>query len=134
VKIPGTFGFQPCSSPSRSFSATTVLSPCLPDSRDAAGRAGFSMPVFHADAIYVSARQTVPMDIAPARKLTVLLITLLCAIVISRVLSNIVLIALGLTGISAFIAGFILYAAVFFGVLYLFERFAGVRIFQLGRV
>ena len=74
------------------------------------------------------------MDIAPARKLVVLFITILCAIVISRFLSGIVLIALGLTGISAFIAGFFLYAVVFFGVLYLFERFAGVRVFQFGRV
>jgi hypothetical protein len=87
---------------------------------------------FRADAIYAPARQRVPMDIAPVRKLAVLLITVLCAIVISRILSNIVLIALGLTGVIAFIAGFILYAAVFFGVLYLFERFAGVRVFGFG--
>ena len=70
------------------------------------------------------------MDIAPVRKLAVLFITILCAIVISRFLSGIVLVALGITGIGAFIAGFILYAVVFFGVLYLFERFAGVSIFR----
>ena len=73
------------------------------------------------------------MDIAPVRKLAVLFITILCAIVVSRFLANIVLIATGLTGITAFFAGFILYAVVFFGVLSLFERFAGVRVFQFGR-
>jgi hypothetical protein len=73
------------------------------------------------------------MDIAPVRNLVVLFVTLLCAIVISRFLSVIVLAALGLSGIGAFIAGFVLYAIVFFGVLYLFERFAGVRVFRFGR-
>jgi hypothetical protein len=73
------------------------------------------------------------MDFAPARKLAVLLITILCAILISRFFSGIVLTALGLTGFIGFIAGFFLYAVVFFGVLYLFERFAGVRVFRFGR-
>ena len=84
---------------------------------------------FYADAIYVAARQRVPMDIAQARKLVVLLVTILCAYIISRFLSGIILHALGLAGMLAFMAGLILYAGIFFGVLYLFERFAGVRVF-----
>ncbi|MDD4136319.1 MAG: hypothetical protein PHT99_00285 [Methanoregula sp.] len=72
------------------------------------------------------------MDIAPVKKLAVLLITILCAIIVSQLVSDMVLSVIGITGISAFIAGFILYAVVFFGVLYLFERFAGVSVFRFG--
>jgi hypothetical protein len=72
------------------------------------------------------------MDLSSARRVVTLILVLLCAILVANTLANILMTSLGLTGIFGFIVGFVLYAVFFFGVLYLFERFFGVRIFNFG--
>jgi len=72
------------------------------------------------------------MDLSSARRIVTFVLVLLCAILVSNTLSNILLAALGLSGISGFIVGFVIYAAFFFGVLYFFERFFGITIFRFG--
>lgn len=72
------------------------------------------------------------MDLSSGRRIVTFILVLLCAILVSNTLSNIVMAALGITGISGFIIGFVLYAVFFFGVLYFFERFFGIAIFRFG--
>jgi hypothetical protein len=72
------------------------------------------------------------MDLSSARRIVTFVLVLLCAILVANTLANILMAALGLTGIFGFIAGFVLYAVFFFGVLYFFERFFGIRIFSFG--
>jgi hypothetical protein len=74
------------------------------------------------------------MEFSTIRRWAVLFFSLLFAILISRVFSGIILTILGLSGIVGFIAGFVLYAVVFFGVLYVFERIFGMSIFRFGGV
>jgi len=73
------------------------------------------------------------MDLSSARRIVTFVLVLLCAILVSNTLSNIIMAALGFTGIFGFIIGFVLYAVFFFGVLYFFERFFGITIFRFGR-
>ncbi|PKG32688.1 hypothetical protein [Methanoregula sp.] len=73
------------------------------------------------------------MDLTSARRIVTFVLVLLCAILVSNTLSNIIMAALGFTGIFGFIIGFVLYAVFFFGVLYFFERFFGITIFRFGR-
>jgi hypothetical protein len=70
------------------------------------------------------------MDISTVTRWVVLFLSLLVAIVLSRVLSGLVLGLFGLSGIGGFILGFVLYAVVFFGVLYVIERITGTSIFR----
>ncbi|MDD5141975.1 hypothetical protein [Methanoregula sp.] len=72
------------------------------------------------------------MDLSSARRIVTFVLVLLCAILVSNTLSNILLAALGLSGIFGFIVGFVIYAIFFFGVLYFFERFFGITIFRFG--
>ncbi|AGB03257.1 hypothetical protein [Methanoregula formicica] len=72
------------------------------------------------------------MDLSSARRIVTFVLVLLCAILVSNTLSNILLAALGLSGIFGFIVGFVIYAVFFFGVLYFFERFFGITIFRFG--
>lgn len=72
------------------------------------------------------------MDLSSARRIVTFVLVLLCAILVSNTLSNILLAFLGLSGIFGFIVGFVIYAIFFFGVLYFFERFFGITIFRFG--
>jgi len=72
------------------------------------------------------------MDLSKAKRILTLILVLLCAILVANTFTNILMKELGLTGITAFIAGFVLYAAFFFGILYFFERFFGITIFHFG--
>ena len=72
------------------------------------------------------------MDLSSARRIVTFVLVLLCAILVANTLSNILMAALGLTGISSFIIGFVLYAVFFFGVLYFFERVFGITLFRFG--
>ena len=72
------------------------------------------------------------MDLSSARRIVTFVLVLLCAILVANTLSNILLAALGLSGIFGFIVGFVIYAIFFFGVLYFFERFFGITIFRFG--
>lgn len=72
------------------------------------------------------------MDLSSARRIVTFVLVLLCAILVANTFANILLAALGLTGIFGFIAGFVIYAAFFFGVLYFFERFFGITLFRFG--
>jgi len=72
------------------------------------------------------------MDLSSARRIVTFVLVLLCAILVANTLSNILLAALGLSGIFGFIVGFVIYAVFFFGVLFFFERFFGITIFRFG--
>jgi Ca2+/H+ antiporter len=70
------------------------------------------------------------MDLSSVKRGVTLIFVLLCAILIANWISNVLMSVIGLTGVPEFIAGFVIYAAIFFGVLYLFERFGGIRVFN----
>lgn len=70
------------------------------------------------------------MDLSSVKRGVTLILVLLCAILVANWISNVLMRVLGLTGIPEFIAGFIIYAVIFFGMLYLFERFGGIRVFH----
>ncbi len=72
------------------------------------------------------------MDLSSARRIVTFVLVLLCAILVANTLANILLAALGLTGIFGFIAGFVIYAVFFFAVLYFFERYFGITLFRFG--
>ena len=72
------------------------------------------------------------MDLSSARRVVTFILVLLCAILVANTLANILMNELGLTGITGFIIGFVLYAVFFFGVLYFFERFFGITVFRFG--
>jgi len=73
------------------------------------------------------------MDLSSAKRVVTFVLVLLCAILVANTLANILLALLGLSGISGFIAGFVIYAVFFFGVLYFFERVFGITLFNFGR-
>lgn len=73
------------------------------------------------------------MDLSSAKRVVTFILVLLCAILVANTLANILLSLLGLSGISGFVAGFVIYAVFFFGVLYFFERVFGITIFRFGR-
>ena len=70
------------------------------------------------------------MDLSTVKRAGTIILVLLCAILVANTLSNIVMNALGLSGVVGFVMGFVLYAILFFSVLYLFEKFFAIRIFR----
>lgn len=70
------------------------------------------------------------MDLSTLKRAGTIILVLLSAILVATALSNIIMSALGLSGVVEFVMGFIVYAVLFFGVLYLFERFLGITIFH----
>jgi hypothetical protein len=58
---------------------------------------------------------------------------ILAAIVIAETLSSLLVSLAGFTGGVRFLAGFVLYAAVFFGVVYGIERATGTSFFGFSR-
>jgi hypothetical protein len=70
------------------------------------------------------------MDLSLVKRAAGIIVVLLCSVLVANAVSNILMDLSGLGGPVGFVAGFIVYAAVFFGMLYLFERFGGVSIFH----
>jgi hypothetical protein len=72
------------------------------------------------------------MEMRAVKKWLTFFFGILAAIVIADRLSAIIVSAVGITGSGRFVLSFILYAALFFAVLYAIERIAGIRFFNLG--
>jgi len=70
------------------------------------------------------------MDLSTVKRAGTIILVLLCAILVANTLSNLFMNALGLSGAVGFVMGFVLYAILFFSVLYLFEKFFAIRIFR----
>lgn len=70
------------------------------------------------------------MDMSSVRKWAVFFIGILCSILIADTLSNAMVTAAGLTGGIRFIVSFVLYAVLFFGILYVIEKTFGIRFFN----
>jgi len=73
------------------------------------------------------------MNMSSVRKWAVFFIGILCAILIADSLSNIIITASGLSGWVKLIASFVLYAVLFFGILYVIEKAFGIRFFDFGQ-
>ncbi len=74
------------------------------------------------------------METAEIKKWVIFFLGILVAIVIANALSNIIMSYTGITGWVEFLVSFVLYAALFFGILYLMERFLGIEFFGFNRL
>jgi len=72
------------------------------------------------------------MDKAAVRKWVIFFIGILCAILVGDTLSNLLVNMAGLTGWVRFSLNFVLYAVIFFSVLYALEKLFGIRFFGFG--
>jgi hypothetical protein len=70
------------------------------------------------------------MDMSSVRKWAVFFLGILCSILIADTLSNTIVVAAGLNGWIKFIVNFVLYAVLFFGIMYAIEKIFGVRFFD----
>jgi hypothetical protein len=70
------------------------------------------------------------MDMSSVRKWAVFFLGILCSILIADTLSNTIVVAAGLNGWIKFIVNFVLYAVLFFGILYAIEKIFGVKFFD----
>lgn len=70
------------------------------------------------------------MDISSVRKWAGFFIGILCSILIADTLSNAIVTASGLNGWIKFIVSFVLYAVMFFGILYAIEKILDIRFFD----
>ncbi len=70
------------------------------------------------------------MDMSSVRKWAIFFIGILCSILIADSLSNAIISAIGLNGWLMFIINFVLYAVLFFGILYIIEKILGIRFFD----
>jgi uncharacterized protein HemY len=73
------------------------------------------------------------MEMRVVKKWLTFFCGILAAIMIADQLSAIIVSAAGITGLGKFVLSFILFAALFFAVLYAIERIAGIRFFGLDR-
>ena len=73
------------------------------------------------------------MDMAVVKKWLIFFVGILCAIVIADAWSNKIVAVAGITGPTRFIVTFILYAAIFFGVLYALEKLFKINFFRFGQ-
>ena len=71
------------------------------------------------------------MDMSSVRKWAIFFISILCSILIADTLSNTIVSVLGLNGWIKFVVSFVLYAVLFFGILYAIEKILGIRFFDL---
>lgn len=69
------------------------------------------------------------MDMSSVRKWAVFFTGILCSILIADTLSNVIVTAVGLNGWIKFLVSFVLYAVLFFGILYAIEKTFGIRFF-----
>jgi len=74
------------------------------------------------------------MDSADIKKWVVFFLGILVAIIIANAVSNIIMSYTGITGWVEILVSFVLYAALFFGILYLMERFLGINFFDFKRL
>ena len=72
------------------------------------------------------------MDVSAIKKWIVFFIGILAAIILADWLSNLIMAAAGISGWSRFVVSFVLYAALFFAILYVIERVTGIRFFGCG--
>lgn len=73
------------------------------------------------------------MDLKDIRKWLIFFAGILCAIVIADFISNILVNAVGMTGWIKFVVGFIVYAGLFFAILYAIEKIFHIEFFGFGR-
>ncbi len=74
------------------------------------------------------------MDMPSVRKWAVFFTGILCSILIADTLSNVIVTAVGLNGWKKFLISFVLYAVLFFGILYAIEKTFGIRFFGFFQV
>ena len=72
------------------------------------------------------------MDVSAIKKWVVFFIGILVAIITADWISNLLVTAAGISGWSRFVVSFILYAVLFFAILYGIERVTGIRFFGCG--
>jgi amino acid transporter len=75
----------------------------------------------------------VSMEMAMVKKWAVFFAVILAAILIADALSTIILSFLGLEGPARFIINFVLYALIFFAILYGIEKYLNIDIFRISR-
>jgi len=73
------------------------------------------------------------MDMAAVKKWVIFFAGILCAILIGDILSNLFVNLAGITGPAGFIVNFVLYAVIFFGVLYALEKLFHIEFFGFNR-
>jgi ABC-type transport system involved in cytochrome bd biosynthesis fused ATPase/permease subunit len=73
------------------------------------------------------------MDLSAVIKWVTFFAGILCAIIIADVISNMIVGFAGITGPVQLLVGFVLYAVLFFVVLYLMEKLLGIEFFGFGR-
>jgi hypothetical protein len=71
------------------------------------------------------------MDVVAIKKWVVFFAGILAAIIIADWLSNLIVTAAGISGWSKFLVSFILYAVIFFAILYGIENVFGIRFFGM---
>lgn len=73
------------------------------------------------------------MDMAVVKKWAIFFISILAAILIADRLSNMIVAVLGFTGVVQFIVSFIIYALLFFAILYVIQKVFSIDIFGFYR-
>jgi len=73
------------------------------------------------------------MDMAVVKKWAIFFISILVAILIADRLSNMIVAVLGFTGVVQFIVSFIIYALLFFAILYVIQKVFRIDIFGFYR-
>ena len=70
------------------------------------------------------------MDMSSVRKWAFFFIGILSSILIADTLSNSIITVSGLNGWIRFVVSFVLYAVLFFSILYVIEKIFGIRFFD----
>jgi len=73
------------------------------------------------------------MDSATIKKWVIFFLGILVAIIIANWLSNVIVAYAGMTGWMNFVVSFVLYAVLFFAILYAMEKLFGIEFFGFGR-
>jgi len=73
------------------------------------------------------------MDSATIKKWVIFFLGILVAIIIANWLSNVIVAYAGMTGWMNFVVSFVLYAVLFFAILYVMEKLFGIEFFGFGR-
>ena len=73
------------------------------------------------------------MDTGSLRRMLVLFLGILCAILVADAVSGGIVMLTGMNGVAASVVYFVLYAAVFFGALAILNKYGHIDIFSFGR-
>lgn len=73
------------------------------------------------------------MEMQSVKKVIMLAVGILIAFLIADIFSNVVVILSGLNGAAGMVVSFVVYAAVFFFVLHLLEKYAHIVFFGFDR-